>query len=110
MNNAWLVNTTLRDGEQAAGVAFSTDQAFRIAEKLASFGIPELEIGTPAMGEAEIEKMRRIVRAGLGCFSASQNVPGWALENLTIGRSTIVRTELRDGVVTTWHSVAHTGS
>lgn len=67
MTTPWLIDTTLRDGEQAAGVAFSTDQAFRIAEKLASIGIPELEIGTPAMGNAEVEKMRRIVRADLGC-------------------------------------------
>ena len=67
MNNPWLVDTTLRDGEQAAGVAFSNDQAFRVAEKLATIGIPELEIGTPAMGSTEVDKMRRIARADLGC-------------------------------------------
>jgi homocitrate synthase NifV len=67
MKTPWLIDTTLRDGEQAAGVAFTADQAFRIAEKLASIGIPELEIGTPAMGKTEIEKIRRIVGADLGC-------------------------------------------
>ena len=67
MKSPWFVDTTLRDGEQAPGVAFSSDQAFSIAEKLAAIGIPELEIGTPAMGPAEIEKMRRIARAHLGC-------------------------------------------
>ena len=35
----------------------------------------------------------------LKAFSARQNVPGCALENLTIGRSAIVRTMLPDGVV-----------
>jgi homocitrate synthase NifV len=71
MNQPWIIDTTLRDGEQAAGVAFSSDQAFSIAKKLASMGVPELEIGTPAMGDAEVEKMRRISRARFGCCTTA---------------------------------------
>ena len=67
MKQPWIIDTTLRDGEQAAGIAFSSEQSFEIAKKLSSVGIPELEIGTPAMGDAEVEKMRRICRAKLGC-------------------------------------------
>src|SRR5512145_2771527 len=64
MQQPWLIDTTLRDGEQAPGVAFDEQQAFEIAERLGAIGVPELEIGTPAMGEAEIRKMRRIAEAG----------------------------------------------
>lgn len=67
MKRTWLVDTTLRDGEQAAGVAFTRAQAVTIAGKLAEAGVPELEIGTPAMGDSEVSKMQHIVLAKLGC-------------------------------------------
>ncbi len=58
----WLIDTTLRDGEQAAGVGFTEAQAATIAEAVAGAGVPELEIGIPAMGDKEIAKMSRIAR------------------------------------------------
>lgn len=64
---AWLVDTTLRDGEQSAGVAFTSGESLRIAKALAAVGVPELEIGTPAMGDREVDKMRRITEALPGC-------------------------------------------
>ncbi|MEI2384369.1 homocitrate synthase [Breoghania sp. JC706] len=60
----FLNDTTLRDGEQTAGVAFTTQEKIDIAEMLAFAGVPEIEAGTPAMGEEEIEVIRVI--AGLG--------------------------------------------
>lgn len=62
----WLVDTTLRDGEQAAGVAFAPGTRFAIARALAELGVPELEIGVPAMGEAEVAALSAIVGLRLG--------------------------------------------
>ncbi|MDR1860115.1 MAG: homocitrate synthase [Bacteroidales bacterium] len=61
----WLIDSTLRDGEQAPGVAFSAAEKVAVAQRLDELGIDEIEAGIPAMGADECAVIRRIARLRL---------------------------------------------
>jgi homocitrate synthase NifV len=56
-------DTTLRDGEQTAGVVFANEEKVRIARLLNEIGVHQIEVGIPAMGGDEKKTIKHI--AGL---------------------------------------------
>jgi homocitrate synthase NifV len=66
MTKSLLINdTTLRDGEQAPGVAFTHKEKIQIARVLDEIGILQIEAGFPAIGIDERLTIRAIVKLGL---------------------------------------------
>ena len=60
-----LVDTTLRDGEQTAGVVFANEEKLYIAKMLDEVGIDEIEAGIPIMGGDEKNVVKKIVKSNL---------------------------------------------
>jgi homocitrate synthase NifV len=67
-----IVDTTLRDGEQTAGVVFSKTEKVQIAKMLDELGVHQIEAGIPVMGGDEEEAIKAIVKAGL-----KASIMGW---------------------------------
>ncbi|ELS05197.1 homocitrate synthase NifV [Xenococcus sp. PCC 7305] len=65
MPSIQINDTTLRDGEQAAGVAFNIEEKVVFASLMDAIGVQELEVGIPAMGSTEAEAITEIVKLGL---------------------------------------------
>ncbi|MBN2823605.1 MAG: homocitrate synthase [Coriobacteriia bacterium] len=70
-------DTTLRDGEQTAGVVFANQEKIRIAKLLDEIGVHQLEVGIPAMGGDERDVIEEIAHLGLNA-----SVLAWNRANL----------------------------
>jgi homocitrate synthase NifV len=68
----YIDDTTLRDGEQTAGVVFANEEKINIAKMLARLGVHQIEAGIPAMGGDEKETIKQIVDMDLSC-----SILGW---------------------------------
>lgn len=60
-----IVDVTLRDGEQTAGVVFANKEKIQIARMLDEVGVEQIEAGIPIMGGDEFEAVRTIANLGL---------------------------------------------
>jgi isopropylmalate/homocitrate/citramalate synthase len=58
-------DTTLRDGEQAAGIIFDPQQKLEIAKLVDGLGIGRIEAGFPRVSDEDKEAIRMISKAGL---------------------------------------------
>ncbi len=58
----FVFDTTLRDGEQAAGVCFSRRDKIEIAERLDAMRVDVIEAGFPAASAAELEAVAAVAR------------------------------------------------
>ncbi|MDR1949947.1 MAG: 2-isopropylmalate synthase [Spirochaetaceae bacterium] len=60
MRRIRILDTTLRDGDQAAGFAFSPEEKLVLARALAEAGVDIIETGFPLSSPADFESCRRI--------------------------------------------------
>lgn len=79
-----LDDTTLRDGEQTAGVVFANQEKIRIARLLDEIGVHQIEAGIPAMGGDERDVIEEIAHLGLRA-----SVLGWNRANVEDIRQSI---------------------
>ncbi|AIZ56155.1 (R)-citramalate synthase CimA [Candidatus Methanoplasma termitum] len=72
-----VCDTTLRDGEQAAGIVFSNVEKYRIAQLLDEAGVQQIEAGIPTMGADEKKAVKHIARMKLNA-----SILGWNRANI----------------------------
>jgi homocitrate synthase NifV len=71
-NDVVACDTTLRDGEQTAGIVFSNVEKYRIAQLMDEAGVQQIEAGIPTMGADEKKAVKHIAHMGLNA-----SILGW---------------------------------
>ena len=64
-------DTTLRDGEQAPGIALTASEKLEIAEQLGRLGVDIIEAGFPASSPGELQAVKRIAETVKGSVVAA---------------------------------------
>ncbi len=57
-----IFDTTLRDGEQAPGIALNAEEKLTIARQLARLGVDVMEVGFPVTSDGDFEAVRTIAQ------------------------------------------------
>ena len=55
-----VLDTTLRDGDQAPGYSIGTDQKVLFARRLEEIGVDVIEAGFPVISEGELLAVKRV--------------------------------------------------
>jgi 2-isopropylmalate synthase len=73
-----IFDTTLRDGEQSAGVSFTLRDKLDIASMLAAAGVDVIEAGFPSASPAELASVRAVAESvgGVTVCGLARAVPG----------------------------------
>ncbi len=61
-NRVFILDTTLRDGEQSPGFHLNAASKLRIARQLEKLGVDVIEAGFPSSSAGEFDACRRIAR------------------------------------------------
>ncbi len=80
-----VLDTTLRDGSQAAGVSFTLEDKLAIARELDRLGVDFIEGGWPGSNPKDImffKQVRGLTRANVTAFGSTKRAPGQPDANL----------------------------
>src|SRR5438067_432693 len=67
----YIFDTTLRDGEQSAGVAFTPGEKLEIARQLEKLGVDIIEAGFPCSTPGDLEAVTTVAREVRGASIAA---------------------------------------
>ena len=73
--NIKVLDTTLRDGEQTPGVSLTSNEKFRIANRLDEIGIDFIEAGSAITSNGERESIKEITKQGFNAQILSFSRP-----------------------------------
>ncbi len=73
----YFCDSTLRDGEQAPGVAFRRAEKIALAQLLDEVGVDEIEVGVPAMGGREEEDLAELISLPMRARPVAWNRLRW---------------------------------